>query len=43
MEEGEQRGERLRCMQESRELILAKRDGPRKVRKRAKKLLDDKL
>ena len=43
MEEGEQRGECLRCTQESWELILAQRDGPRKVRKRAKKLLDEKL
>jgi hypothetical protein len=43
MEEGEQRGECLRCTQESRELILAERDGPRKVRKRAKKLLGEKL
>jgi hypothetical protein len=43
MEEGEQRGECLRCTQESRELILAERDGPRKVRKRAKKLLDEML
>jgi hypothetical protein len=43
MEEGEQRGECLRCTQESRELILAEKDGSRKVRKRAKKLLDKKL
>ena len=43
MEEGEQRGECLRCTQESRELILAERDGTRKERKRAKKLLDEKL
>jgi hypothetical protein len=43
MEEGEQRGECLRCTQESRELILAGRDGTRKERKRAKKLLDEKL
>jgi hypothetical protein len=43
MEEGEQRGKCLRCTQESQELILAGRDGPRKVRKRAKKLLDKKL
>jgi hypothetical protein len=43
MEEWEQRGECLRCTQESRELILAERDGTRKERKRAKKLLDEKL
>lgn len=43
MEEGEQRGECLRSTQESRELILAERDGPRRVRKRAKKLLHEKL
>lgn len=43
MEEGEQRGECLRCTQESRELILAERNGSRKVRKRAKKLLDEML
>jgi hypothetical protein len=43
MEEGEQRGECLRCTQESRELILAERDGSRTVRKRAKKLLTEKL
>jgi len=43
MEEVEQRGECLRCTQESRELILAEMDGPRKVRKKAKKLLDEKL
>jgi hypothetical protein len=43
MEEGEQRGECLRCTQESRELILAERDGTRKERERARKLLDGKL
>jgi hypothetical protein len=43
MEEGEQRGECLRCTQESQELILAERDGTREERKRAKKLLDEKL
>ena len=43
MEEGEQRGECLRCTQESRELILAERGGLRKERKRAKKLLNEKL
>jgi len=43
MEEGEQRGECLRRTQESRELILAERDGSRRVRKRAKKLLGEKL
>ena len=43
MEEGEQRGECLRCTQESRELKLAERDGTRKEKKRAKKLLDEKF
>jgi hypothetical protein len=43
MEEGEQRGECLRCTQESRELVLAERDGSRKEMKRAKKLLDEML
>ncbi len=43
IEEGEQRGKCLRCTQESRELILAERDGTRKERKRAKKLLYEKL
>jgi hypothetical protein len=43
IEEGEQRGECLRSTQEPRELILAERGGSKKVRKRAKKLLDKKL
>jgi hypothetical protein len=43
IEEGEQRGECLRYIQESQEQILAERDRPRKERKRAKKLLDKKL
>ena len=43
IKEGEQRGECVRCTQESRELILTERDGPRKVRKRAEELLDRKL
>ena len=43
MEEGEQRGEYLRCTRESQELTLAERDGYRKVRKRAKILLDEKF
>jgi hypothetical protein len=43
IKEGEQRGECLRYTQESRELILAEKDGTRKERKRAKKLLDEKL
>ena len=41
MEEGEQRGECLRGMQESREQILAERDRFRKKRKRAKKFLEE--
>jgi hypothetical protein len=43
MEEGEQRGECLRLTQELRESILAEQDESRKVRKRAKKLLDEML
>jgi hypothetical protein len=43
MEEGDQRGVCLRSTEESRELILAEMDGSRKVRKRAKKLLNEKL
>ncbi|KAF2253631.1 hypothetical protein BU26DRAFT_548051 [Trematosphaeria pertusa] len=43
MEEGEQRGACLKSTQESRELVLAERDGSRKARKRAKKLLADQL
>ncbi len=43
MEEGEQKGECLRCTQESQELILAARDGTENEKKRAKKLLDEKF
>ena len=43
MEEGELRGECLRCTQESSKLVLAERDGTGKHRKKAKILLDEKL
>jgi hypothetical protein len=43
MGEGEQRGECLRCKQESRELILASKDRSRKVRKGARKLVGEKV
>jgi hypothetical protein len=43
MEEGDQRGECLRRTRESQALLLAKRDGSRKVRERAKKLINEKV
>lgn len=43
MEEGDQRGECLRATQETRQLLVDKRDGSWRVRRRAKKLLQERL